>query len=226
MLSSECAEITLEGHGLSVKLRLPNPQDHVQRMIQQSGTFYELPLLEEINQRAGLGTIVDVGAHIGNHTLWFAGIMGRQVTAFEPNYVSYRELLKNVQLNGLENSVWVRNEAVGAEPGFVRVVDNTQANSGMAYCVDAECGVPRIKLDQVGLLDVAVIKIDVEGDQLKVLNGAKETIARCRPLIYAEVATLAEQFELRDWMLEQNYKYLGKWGRTAVHGYCPEEKFT
>lgn len=67
-------------------------------------------------------------------------------------------------------------------------------------------------LDSYNFNDVNYIKIDVEGDELSVLKGAKQTLARCRPLIILEQNNVVEdfkkgtKFQARDWLLDNNYK--------------------
>jgi FkbM family methyltransferase len=207
-----------------VSLLLSDPEDHIQRIVRVSNRFYEQDLLEEIAGRAWPGEVIDVGAHIGNHTLWFAGIMGRPVTAFEPNLLSATRLYANLRMNGLEDDVTVWEEAVWDSPGYVDVHEGRPGNSGTSYCTGSWVGARRITLDSLRLENIAVIKIDVEGSQMKVLEGAKHLIENCRPLLYVEVATEDERMELLNWMGERNYQFLGQWAKTPVHGYCPVER--
>ena len=60
---------------------------------------YERKLLVDCYQLSRTGTVFDVGAHIGNHTLYFAAICGMEVHAWEPFADSRKQLEANLALN-------------------------------------------------------------------------------------------------------------------------------
>jgi FkbM family methyltransferase len=60
--------------------------------------------------------VVDAGAHLGNHTVYFALVSDAIVHAFEPNPVTARYLRGNVERNGLDGQVFVYEKALGARP--------------------------------------------------------------------------------------------------------------
>ena len=68
--------------------------------------------------------------------------------------------------------------------GSASIVEN--ANAGMAALVDGT-DIPVVTLDSMNLSGVSFIKIDAEGWECDVLDGARETIARCRPTMLIEV---------------------------------------
>ncbi len=219
--------VPLVAHGLKARILLPDPSDHIQRIIQGSGNFYEEDLLEDIYGRVPRGTAIDVGAHIGNHTIWFAVIMRMKVLALEPNPKSYAALLANCRHKRASALVTALNVAAGETTGVVEVVDQTPGNSGMAVCRDAPSGtIQRVRIDDIAqdLTDVTLIKVDVEGDEIAVLKGAAATIAAHRPMIYAEAATPEAELALEIYMSGMDYKRFGVWGRTKVFGYCPAER--
>jgi len=223
------ADSLLSAHGNIARIFLPDPQDHIQRIIKETGTFYELDLLEDIYGRVHRGTAIDVGAHIGNHTLWFAMIMGMRVIALEPNPKSFAALTTNCSGRHVARLVTPLNVAAGATKGFVQVFDKVPGNSGMSVCRDALFGdIPRVRIDDLtqDLTDLTLIKIDVEGDEISVLEGAAVTIAAHRPMIYAEAATPEARAALDAYMLALDYNPIGVWGRTPVCGYCPADRLT
>ena len=90
--------------------------DHITEMVRASGTYYERDLLDAIRARASGGTYVDVGAHYGNHTAFFALECGAdRVVAIEPNAAAVAGLLEMVAENEL-SSVVVRR---GGRPSRV-----------------------------------------------------------------------------------------------------------
>ena len=127
--------------------------------------------------------IVDVGAHMGNHTVYW-GLAGRRVIAFEPNAPVSAVLQANVRRNGLSSVVEVRGAALGREEatGIARQPD--PANLG-SVTIDAGA-LPIYPLDSLDLDGLAVLKIDVEGHEADVLAGAFQTMRKWRPYIVAE----------------------------------------
>jgi Methyltransferase FkbM domain len=80
--------------------------------------------------------------------------------------------------------------------------------------------VPMLRLDDAGLMDIAAIKIDVEGAELEVLRGAWMTLQRWRPLLSIEIeerhrtgSTRAVPELLRDLGYEGWFEFYGEWRR-------------
>lgn len=123
---------------------------------------------------------VDVGANIGEVSIILsqaAGSAGR-VFAFEPNPRIYRYLLGNLALNHCDN-VTTANLAVGAAAGSVRMSDGKRDD--MNRVLDGgEIVVACTTLDQYlpPCEQIAFLKVDVEGSELRVLEGARDTLAR------------------------------------------------
>lgn len=174
--------LTLRAHGASYQLydspglgsgKAPGK---ITRCMER-GKAYEQVLLEHIYAQQYSGLAVDVGANVGNHTMWMAAICSLRVVAFEP--IVYEELSRNVNLNDLSERVSVRPYALGDYAGTANHVGKGQLSE--------DGGDIRVRLlDQFKLKDVAVIKIDVEGWEPLVLRGGEETIRRDRPVIFAE----------------------------------------
>lgn len=167
------------------------------------GNFYETQrhgLLNLVHQKCRGGTFIDVGAFIGNHTLFFAACCGAdRVLAFEPAQEAYEHLVANVALNGLGN-VTAFNLALGEHRGSVGLrfstVDPAQGGAMMTAIDDHGSLVLMERLDQIveqeGVEQVTCLKVDVEGYTLPVLRGARETIRRFRPVITCECRTVEE----------------------------------
>ncbi len=150
----------------------------------------EIDLFRQVVQP---GTIVlEVGANIGTHTLFLARQVGHDglVIAFEPQRLVFQCLCANMALNSVTN-VQCRQQAVGAAPGEIKVpvLDPAQAqNYGALSLEGGHLGesTPVVTIDSLNLGRCALIKIDVEGMERAVLDGAAKTIARCLPLLYVE----------------------------------------
>jgi FkbM family methyltransferase len=136
-------------------------------------------------------TVIDIGANIGAHTLYFAQAVGPagRVTAFEPQPVIHRLLCANLALNDIAN-VRPLQMGVGQENGraFVPALDYAQVGNfgGVALAKQGTEQVTVISIDSLELERCDFIKVDVEGMEEDVLAGAAATIARCRPVLYVE----------------------------------------
>ena len=87
--------VTLTYHGQSY--RMHNPGEGRVGSKLTMGTAYELMLLEDAYTLGLTGSAFDVGAHIGNHTLYFAAVCGFKVYAWEPHDGSLKQLHANLE---------------------------------------------------------------------------------------------------------------------------------
>lgn len=167
--------------------------DHIQKQIYENKNFYEIKTLEFIKENFGhVSNIVEVGANIGNHMLYYCSQLQTQmVYCFEPNKINRSVLEKNISLNHLENTVKVFDVALGEKSGHGIEKSFTLANTGMnkieAVDTAAENGVSIKAMDDYQFEKIDFIKIDVEGFEVPVLLGAKETIIKNKPVIMVEI---------------------------------------
>lgn len=156
-------------------------------------------------------TVLDIGANIGTHTLFFAKQVGPtgRVYSFEPQRIVHQQLVANIALNSLLN-VQTYQAALGAEQGFVYVppIDYLQQNNfGALSMSDQPIGekITLMMLDELDLPACHVIKIDVEGMELQVLKGALKTIAKFRPILYVENDRKEKSAALIQFLLDLDY---------------------
>jgi len=127
---------------------------------------------------------VDVGAHVG---LWSMHLVKsfRCVHAFEP-VSEHRECFHaNIpEFESLNLYNGLHACALGDREGMVSI--HTAPTSSGDSWVDGDGDIPMVCLDSLCLQDVDFIKIDVEGYELQVVQGAVETIKRCRPCMVVE----------------------------------------
>lgn len=143
-------------------------------------------------------TVIEAGANLGSLTVPLARHVGSggRIIAFEPQRALFQLLCANAALNALD---WVdaRQAAVGDRTGTIEVprLDYGRHNNfggisldraGSAQPARAGEPVPLTTIDALELDRVDLIKIDVEGMEGAVLDGAAETIRRCRPFLYME----------------------------------------
>src|SRR5437773_6069444 len=163
-----------------------------------AGTFEEAESrFLESALREGM-VVLDIGAHHGYYTILAAKKVGAlgHVSAFEPSLRERRRLLTHSRLNRCKN-VRVEPVALASENGesILFVVDGreTGCNSLRPRAVDEPThgvAVKTIKLDtyvtSLGLRHVDFIKIDAEGAELEILEGARSVLRRMRPAILFE----------------------------------------
>jgi FkbM family methyltransferase len=135
-------------------------------------------------------TVLDVGANLGAYAVLFGQWVGPdgRVFAFEPAPEARRGLERHVALNGLDGRVVVRPEAMAERPGTVRFRASGPHGDNRIMKIDrddAECiEVATTSIDtfcRERNLQPRFIKVDVEGAELDVLRGARETIAAAGP---------------------------------------------
>lgn len=143
----------------------------------RNGLPYEYPLLEHIYGLGLSGTAIDVGAHVGNHSLWFRLVCGFRVEAFEPIYA--HQLRQNVRRNRAGYGISVHPFALGEASGAARQTGRINIEYGGGNILVRT-------LDSGKFRDVSLMKIDVEGLEPSVLRGAKRTLEREQPIIFAE----------------------------------------
>ncbi|NBW33789.1 MAG: FkbM family methyltransferase [Cytophagia bacterium] len=138
-------------------------------------------------------TILDIGGNNGNFAIDFAHLVGDKgsVHSFEPQRIIYYQLCANVFLNGLDN-VHCHNVAVGDRfDGYVNIETPDYYDKGYVNFGDVKVNksgekVEQRSLDSYTFDDVVFIKIDVQGYESFVIDGAEETIKKHRPYLFVE----------------------------------------
>ena len=148
--------------------------------------------------------VVDVGANIGTHTVFFGKHVGPKgrVVALEPQRFVHGLLVANVAANGLAN-VECLLAAASDEEGTVAipVVDPRRPCNFGAIGVGAARGgateaVRATSIDALALERCSLVKVDVEGLETLVLSGATKTIARLQPILFVENNTVERSGEV------------------------------
>jgi FkbM family methyltransferase len=158
---------------------------------------------------------VDVGANVGSYTV-LAALTGAKVISFEPVPKSFEALMDNIHLNRMEDAVDARRQAVGAAAGVVSMTaDRDTTNHALvaqARYAGKTVQVPQVTLDQAlqGLAVPKLIKIDVEGYETQVLEGAAGTLSD--PALEALIVELngsGRQFAVSDGELDRRVRSFG-----------------
>lgn len=133
-------------------------------------------------------TAIQAGGNIG---LWPRRMASefRNVLTFEPDAISRDCLIRNVPAN-----VRVHAAALGAASG---VCDMERASLG-SHRVVSGSAVPIMTVDFLGVQDLDLLQLDVEGYEWHALMGAVDTIRRCQPVIQVELRNFTERYGKTD----------------------------
>jgi FkbM family methyltransferase len=135
------------------------------------------------------GVVYDIGAHSGYYTLLASVLAGKEgkVLAFEPLPGNVERIERHMRLNRLRN-VTVETVAVADEPGVARF--DFSNNTWVGRLAErGEVEVRVVSVDNVvanGAPAPDVLKIDVEGAEVRVLEGARHTMQEHGPTIMVE----------------------------------------
>lgn len=151
------------------------------------------------------GAFLDIGAHAGLYSLHAATVPGVQVVAFEPGATAFGWLSTNIRENGLDDRVTAVRAAVSDVAGRSFLTARRGATNRLVNGAGAEDveDVPTVPVDDYvneGIGRVGLMKVDVEGHEPAVLNGAADTIRRDRPALIVEfndrevIAALSDGF--------------------------------
>lgn len=132
----------------------------------------------------GSKVIWDVGAFIGDHTAHYLKITG-VVHAFEPNPDAFYCLKRNLEAFEFPHlKCW--NLAASDTHGKIQM--NLDENAGASHIVSAgTVERPCAPLDSLDIPDPDFIKLDVEGWEMRALEGMTETLERARPKVLVEI---------------------------------------
>lgn len=149
-------------------------------------------------------TVVDVGAQYGDYSIFLAKYIGvKKVYSFEPLAENYDIFKDNIELNNITN-IQPYNIALGDKTSEVErgIIDNmiTSSESEMKSTIKIE------KLDNFTSIQEEFLKIDVEGFEMEVLNGAIENIKANMPKIIVEVHSYALKAEVKKFLGDLGYR--------------------
>ena len=150
---------------------------------------FDRNLLDKIEPELGDGVVLDLGAHVGTHSIAYSRVVGlKNLIAFEPCSIAAECLKLNVRgINCIQAALSNRNEAVHL------IYDKT--NSGATRLFDNGEEVDSIRLDDhidsfLYLTDkkqVSFIKMDIEGLEPKALDGMRQLIKTHKPKLLIEI---------------------------------------
>ncbi|MGH9970111.1 MAG: FkbM family methyltransferase [Pyrinomonadaceae bacterium] len=214
-------------HGLAKGLRRKGGLAFLPSFIPRSTEMFKEEVFIEALNLSGT-TVYDIGGDQGIYTLFFARKVGEngKVVTFEPNPVSHTHIVANIELNGFKH-VEVFNVALGEKSGkltFAFPAKDPGRGTADELIKDQILKEPGSRTTEVdvdaldslipsaGLPKPDFAKIDVEGLEMKVLRGMRNTLKEHRPQLFIEIHGAdmdAKQKNIRQvatFLLDLNYK--------------------
>jgi FkbM family methyltransferase len=185
-----------------------------------------LQLIEARRRFHGDGVVaIDCGANIGVHAIeWATAMTGwGSVIAIEAQERIYYALAGNIAINNCFNAI-AMHAAVSSALGVLRIpspdyliassfgslelkprADNEFIGQPIDYSDEKTVAVPQISLDSLGLNRVDLIKLDIQGMELEALEGARQLIETCHPVVLMDKIKSSPE-GLRAWLDERGYR--------------------
>lgn len=129
-------------------------------------------------------TVIDVGANYGDSSIWWSKVFGAKVIAFEPLEDIFRILVENIKMN--RANVIPFNLALGTGKPITGVAEGSMFTKNQG---DNTKMLHSKRLDDFRFGKIDLLKIDVEGFEIEVLEGSMSAIERYHPKIILETHT-------------------------------------
>ena len=175
------------------KFIVHNENDSIQRHLIETKKFYEIDVLLSLRELTPQDAyIYDVGSNIGNHAVFFSKhFRSHSVFCFEPNPLAIQLLESNVILNKFDNidlsllGFCITNDA---DSKMIKIKNPQNNLGGVSYMNSTHGDTCSLTLDlAISNKRCDLIKIDVEGLEYNVLQGAITTLTDKKPVICIEV---------------------------------------
>jgi len=226
-----CKEVTIQNGTLQNHTLLVNPAGSWQKQMIE-GTYDE-KLFAYIEKHFSLQgkTIYDIGGHIGYHSLVFSKLVGDDgsVSVFEPNPANATRIRDILALNPtLEKNIHVFECALSDHSGVTNFLSTENIEGGTSsggfideatpiwekstYTDKIGFKVSEVTINTIDELVEAkkitppdLLKVDVEGAEHLVLQGAQKTINKFSPIIFVELHSILASYETTTFLLEHKY---------------------
>ena len=199
-----------ENNQFKFQLNISDPRTAISCLLVQG--YYEPTETELLTQLAKVSTnILDIGANVGYYAVTLGKVMpaGSKLYAIEPLSSAYNQLVSNVSLNNLDKNVSCHKIAFSETEGFtnlyIPLISGSSASSMRELHPEELNKIESVKsimldnfISQFCPDGIDLIKIDVEGAELLVLESGWNSIQFFKPIIFAEL--------LRKWSAEFGYK--------------------
>ena len=144
----------------------------------ENGEIYEIFIEEAYKDLAITGSnIIDIGANIGDSSIYFALNGAKSVVAIEPQIKSYSSLLSNIEMNGLKGTIMPIRAGVGSRHE-ISVVNSSESNPSGGTSLNKKRGEEALEMIDIHyivenfLSDLNLLKIDCEGCEYDFFHNA------------------------------------------------------
>ncbi|MFA4930473.1 MAG: FkbM family methyltransferase [Patescibacteria group bacterium] len=192
---------------------------------------YDKFFFDYLNKLNFTGNIIfDIGAHIGYHSMAFASMVGDngKVFSFEPNKSNIQRFQQNLDKNiDLKKIIKLNQIALSDKSGFIdfwcsEEIDNGYSSGGFIngsstpdsmdhYLINGfkKEKVPTITFDEFvknsAINQINMIKIDVEGSEYAVLQGAIKSILKFKPILMMEIHSIKNMYDVFSLLTKNGY---------------------
>lgn len=163
------------------------------------------------------GFVLQAGGNCGLYPLMYSKHFERVFT-FEPDPVNFYCLSANCP----SSKIIKFNAAVGPKSEFQTIGIVDQQNVGMHRIGAGDVVIYSLSIDSLNLQHLDLLHLDIEGFEYQALQGAFETIKRCRPVVVLEVTSL--ESEIRHMMNQHNYVAWREFGTPLNITFLPKER--
>jgi len=162
--------------------------------------------------------VIQAGGNLGVFPKGLSEVFDK-VHTFEPDQLNFECMLKNC--TGCTN-IEFYNSGLGNKITTGRISYNPLDNCGAVQIAEGGTDLNITTIDSFNFTDIDLIWLDIEGFEVKALQGARQTIERCKPVIILENKGLIPEFpsnlggslELREWMFKEfNYTFVSRYMR-------------
>lgn len=215
---------------INYKMYLPNfDTDMIQKYIFNTKLPYEQSVLEYILKDAqmGGGIVLDIGANIGNHSVYLAA-HNIKVLSFEPNPKLCQIIKENIKINHFEDKIELFECGISDTNHKANLSKENPINYGNMSLIKNNQGEIECKsIDGFNFEEkISLIKIDVEGMELSVLKGAKQTLIKNKPTLYLEANQPMELYHIKQFLEKLDYVYCNLQGvpQGFIHIFIHKDK--
>lgn len=184
-----------------------------------------IQLIKERGKTQDNAVVIDIGANFGYLSLVWSKTISKngEIIAFEPNLNVFKSFSKSISSNNLKSKINLYNLAVGNEEKKIELFMNSTTSNTLEVnkSILKKTMIDMVSIDffmkKINKQDCDLIKIDVDGIELDILNGAREFIDSCKPILIVETN---ENHEIIDFFKERSYRILDM----ALNEYNPNDK--
>ncbi|MFD0961825.1 FkbM family methyltransferase [Paenibacillus chungangensis] len=184
-------------------------KEYVTTILSNTKKYYEISDLERFCEYIPDNAVIyDIGANIGNHSLYFSKYTNpKHIISIEPIEQNFELLKANLLTNDCKNAIAI-HAAVGEKDGKVNSILDSSNMGACKVFIDDSGLIQMISLDNSGFARPDFIKIDVEGFELSVLKGMKQILLNEHPVLWIEIKE--NFFDIDEYLNQFKYKLIDR----------------